>query len=730
MTEITVNLDAETGAATIELRGAAVAEARFRLRDAATEKFLTRRGWSKTPSFLPGEAITVADFTALVLDGDLAKRIPAGAKLVLEQPTSNIFANVAWPGEAASEPAQDEKADDAATEETQAFEDAAAEDIKLTEEPTEAQDEAAAPAEPADPDEPAATTTDETAATEEPSAAVETTGAADEAVTDDEPQSLEPSIRDEAVAPFRADPPIEAKPASERSWGRNADDEGADDADGDDEGRPWGKLAAAAVLFMLLGSVLTYFWQSSAYENELRTAMRAVEAQRDEQKAAFDKQLAAAGADADKTSSEAVDAANAKIASLTSQATELSQERDEARAEVSDQQAAVKTLQERLSTAQGEIESLKAAAEADVSEQRAVFNERIAALGKELDTARTELESNRAQLSERDRAATSADEELKKARAELAALKKTTEEQSAAQGQEVEGRIKALSEQLDTAVQDLAARDATLRDVQSKLSVANVQIEALKQVAGKATSADLERTTLADRITELTTQIDTADKALAAKDQELAKSRTSLDAANALLASNEAELKKLREAAPASTSANAEDGALTQMKEERDLYAEELAKMTESLKALKAERDRLAEAAGDPTRQEANLSASVGASESRAVWGATAIDQTGAIYSLQNQTTEKVANDNAVALCRGKSNGRCEALRSYSNSCFSLARIEGEGPRNDNFGFAVNKDWKSAERSAISQCEELGGSCTVRFTACSPDALSKPAANQ
>ena len=713
MTEITVNLDPETGAATIELRGAAVAEARFRLRDAATEKFLTRRGWSKTPSFLPGEAITVADFTALALDGDLARRIPAGARLVLEQPTSNIFANLAWPGEAA---AQDEEPEEAAGEEKPSSDDVADEQPEATGTGS-ATDEEALMADAA------ALDAEKLAASEAPASPAE------EVLGDEAPQSLEPSIRDEAIAPLRADPPADVKPAGERSWGGKAKVEPADD-ENEDEGRPWGKLAAAALAFMVLGSVLTYFWQSSAYENELRTAMRAVEAQRDEQKARFDKELAAAGADADKTSSDALTAADAKVASLTSQAEEVSKERDEARAEVSEQQAAVKTLQERLSTAQGEIESLKAASAADATEQSSVFNERITALGKELDAARNELETNRAQLSERDRAATTAEGDLKKARDEVAALKQASEEQSAAQGEEVEGRIKALSEQLDKAAQDLAARDASLRDVQSKLSVANVQIEALKQVAGKATAADLERTTLADRITELTNQIDTADKDLAAKDQELKKTKTSLDAVNTLLASNEAELKKLQDASAATSDAPGADdtAALAQLKEERDLYAKELSSMTESLKTLKAERDRLAEAAGDPTRQEASLAAAT--SESRAIWGATAIDQTGAIYSLQNQTNQKSASENAVALCRGKSNGRCEELRTYSNSCFSLARIEGEGPRNDNFGFAVNKDWKSAERTAIRQCEELGGNCTVRFTACSPDGLSKPAANQ
>jgi hypothetical protein len=152
--------------------------------------------------------------------------------------------------------------------------------------------------------------------------------------------------------------------------------------------------------------------------------------------------------------------------------------------------------------------------------------------------------------------------------------------------------------------------------------------------------------------------------------------------------------------------------------------------MTESFNALKAERDRLADAAGKAEQQSASLDTEGAASGSRAVWGATAIDQTGAIYSLQNQIAEKTATENVLALCKGKSNGRCEALRTYSKSCFSLARIEGEGPRNDNFGFSVDKTWQSAESSAVRQCEELGANCTVRFTACSPDALSKPAVNQ
>ena len=152
--------------------------------------------------------------------------------------------------------------------------------------------------------------------------------------------------------------------------------------------------------------------------------------------------------------------------------------------------------------------------------------------------------------------------------------------------------------------------------------------------------------------------------------------------------------------------------------------------MTESFSALKAEKDKLAETVKNLEDKIASAGTSAVTSGSRAVWGATAIDRAGAIYSLQNQIAEKSATENVLALCRGKSQAGCEALKTYSNSCFSVARIEGEGPRNDNFGFSVNKDWKSAEAAAVRQCQELGADCTVRFTACSPDVLSKPAVNQ
>lgn len=659
MTDVTVKFEPGSGAATIALRGAAIVEPRFRLRDTATEKFLTKRGWSKAPAFLPGEAETEGDLTVLTLDADLARRVTAGMNLSLEQPASNVFATLNWPATTIVAPVDPE------------------------------------------PEEP------------EP--------------VDDTPTSLEPAIREEAILPFHA-PDVVADKA-------DSDDEESDD---DAPGRSWGLVAAAAVLFLVLGSLLTYFWQSSAYESDLRTAMRALESQRDQEKATFEKRLAEASANADGSKTDTISTANTQIASLTDQTAQLTRDRDTARKALSDQQNAVKELEQRLATANDEVETLKAAQEADATEQSAVFSERIAALTADLDRARKDLTKAGNDLSRKDQSLAKSATDLTAANTEIAALKKTVDEQQNARNEALDTKIKALGAELDKAAQDLADRDKALRDVQAKLSVADVQIEALKQVAGKATESDLERSTLADQITDLTTKLDKADKDLASKEQdlaakekELAKVKTGLDAANALLSSNTEEIKRLAAEKTTGPAENPEPGEQPAgLQQERDLYARELTTMTESFSALKAEKDKLAETVKKLEEQVANAGTSAAASGSRAIWGATAIDRAGAIYSLQNQIAEKSATENVLALCRGKSQAGCEALKTYSNSCFSVARIEGEGPRNDNFGFSVNKDWKSAESAAVRQCQELGADCTVRFTACSPDVLSKPAVNQ
>lgn len=655
MTDITVKFEPGSGAATIALRGAVIAEPRFRLRDTATEKFLTKRGWGKTPAFLPGEAETEGDLTVLTLDADLARRIVSGTSLSLEQPASNVFASLTWPAATSIAPVYQEPE---APEERDAAEDA--------------------------------------------------------------PTSLEPAIREEAILPFHA-PDVVADKA-------DTDDEDSDD---DAPGRSWGLVAAAAVLFLVLGSLLTYFWQSSAYDSDLRTAMRALEAQRDQEKATFEKRLAEAAANTDNSSTETIGTADTQIASLTDQTARLTKDRDTARKALADQHNAVKDLEQRLATATGEVETLKAAQEADATEQSAVFSERITALTAELDKARKGLNKAESGLSQKDQALVKSETDLKAANTEIAALKKASAEAQDTRSEALDTKIKSLGAELDKATQDLADRDKALRDVQAKLSVANVQIEALKQVAGKATESDLERSTLADQLTDLTTKLDKADKDLAEKEQELAKVKTSLDAANAMLSSNADEIKRLSEEKAAGPAQNPEPGEQPAgLQQERDLYAKELSSMTESFSALKAEKDKLAETVKNLEEQVANAGTSTAASGTRAVWGATAIDRAGAIYSLQNQIAEKSATENVLALCRGKSQAGCETLKTYSNSCFSVARIEGEGPRNDNFGYSVNKDWKSAESGAVRQCQELGADCTVRFTACSPDVLSKPVADQ
>ncbi|MBB1250458.1 hypothetical protein [Rhizobium sp. G21] len=61
MAEIDIKQDAETGVATITIKDPPDGETRFRLRDVASGRFLSKRGWSKTANFLPGDAEIVED---------------------------------------------------------------------------------------------------------------------------------------------------------------------------------------------------------------------------------------------------------------------------------------------------------------------------------------------------------------------------------------------------------------------------------------------------------------------------------------------------------------------------------------------------------------------------------------------------------------------------------------------------------------------------------------------
>ena len=86
MTDISVRHDPASGAATIEIRGAELSETRFRLRDPYTEKYLTRRGWSKNAAVLPGEATAADGIITMPIAADLARRVVPGTNLVLDQP--------------------------------------------------------------------------------------------------------------------------------------------------------------------------------------------------------------------------------------------------------------------------------------------------------------------------------------------------------------------------------------------------------------------------------------------------------------------------------------------------------------------------------------------------------------------------------------------------------------------------------------------------------------------
>jgi hypothetical protein len=95
------------------------------------------------------------------------------------------------------------------------------------------------------------------------------------------------------------------------------------------------------------------------------------------------------------------------------------------------------------------------------------------------------------------------------------------------------------------------------------------------------------------------------------------------------------------------------------------------------------------------------------------------------MFAGVNQTTKKAAQNGAKAKCRSQSDFGCQALTSFQNSCISVARFEGEGPAADNYAFSVHPNWKRSAAEALGRCERMGQKCTVRFTSCSPDSLSK-----
>jgi chromosome segregation ATPase len=682
VTDITVKHEPDSGAAVIEIRGADLSETRFRLRDPASDKYLTRRGWTKTASFLPKEAVASDGVMTLTLDADLARKIPASANLSLEQPAAGFKEVLTWPGPAAAVPVTDPVAETPTPEEP-------VEELFVI------------------------------------------------------PPLLEPTIMDEHLH-------ADEKPA---------DSAGKPDpfADNDNDRPSWMPAAIAAVLFFVLGMGLGYLSFGSS-EGAVKEAQQTAAMQLEKQKWEFERQLAAAKQEASAQSLDKAKASDTTIAKLAS-------ERDTSHKTLAAKQAEVDNLEKKLADANSQIAAVKAAAGDEAKAQIAVLDQKIGTLTGELDKSNEELASRDQLLRDTQAKLTEANEQiaavkdasqkeaealnaaleektdaltkqveqakqqaaqaqakLKEANEQITAVKQSAQTEAEAQSTSLTEKINALTAENKASEQKLAEREKTLRDAQAKLSVANVQIDALKIVAGKSTEAGLEKQAMSEKVAQLTADLDKAGKALEEKEQALAEASAKLRDADTKLAAAQEQQQQNQQ--PTETASNETANRLQQ---ERDIYAEELKTMTTNFTALQEEKAELQKEVAELQTQMKDDTGTTPSASSKAIWGATAIDQTGTIYALQNQTAEKAALDNVTAICRGKSKYRCEALTTYSNACFSVARFEGEGPAADNYAYFVHKDWKKSAASALERCQSMGANCTVRFTACSPDGLSKPA---
>lgn len=112
----------------------------------------------------------------------------------------------------------------------------------------------------------------------------------------------------------------------------------------------------------------------------------------------------------------------------------------------------------------------------------------------------------------------------------------------------------------------------------------------------------------------------------------------------------------------------------------------------------------------------------------RASWGAAAVDRTtGIIYTLQNQVSQEIADNNVVSICKGRGGKKCDLLGSRANACFAVARIGSKRARPDNFLETWAESWQEANDLALQNCQNrYKTECTIRINACSPDSLSKP----
>lgn len=127
------------------------------------------------------------------------------------------------------------------------------------------------------------------------------------------------------------------------------------------------------------------------------------------------------------------------------------------------------------------------------------------------------------------------------------------------------------------------------------------------------------------------------------------------------------------------------------------------------------------------SRARENLAKDQSTTITTAIWGAAAASPDGSFFGIANQTSERVAADNVLLLCRGASNKRCTLKHVFHNSCFAIARKVGEGARPDNWAYDVAASWQLAEQNAMAACSSIHrSSCNVRFISCSPAGLDKP----
>jgi DNA repair exonuclease SbcCD ATPase subunit len=296
------------------------------------------------------------------------------------------------------------------------------------------------------------------------------------------------------------------------------------------------------------------------------------------------------------------------------------------------------------------------------------------------------------------------------AREELAAAQKALDAAKAEQASAAGNDAPIQDEDIEKANAALLERSNQLRDAQAKISVLTVQLEALQKVAADGASAKLERQQLADKVTQLTADLNAARNAAPAED----------DASLAPSASPSAREKQL-------------ETELAELREERDLFQTQLNTLNDSMTTLKADKNKLENQIASLRAPQASESVAEAQETpvpaATGIWGAASIDQAGVIYSVQNQQGERQARQAAASRCSSQSRFRCEPLLTFSNACFSVARFQGEAPAGDNFAYFVHENKRTAIRTALKHCRGLGALCDTRFTACSPDASSQASAD-